>query len=92
MKLDKILKKLPEGFVEEVAGLGEQGLKDVVLQAETNIRRVEQEREDDERLAGAKEIVKDLNGPYRDAISFQRAKIAYALHVLEERGKLPLSE
>lgn len=89
MNLDKLMKKLPPGFADDVASLGEPGLKDVVLQAETNIRRVEQEREADERLSGAKEIVKDLNGPYRDAINAQRAKIAYVLYVLEERGKLP---
>ena len=92
MNIDKILKKLPSGFADDVAGYDEAQVKAAVLQSEANIRRVEQEREADEKLAGAKEILKDLNGPYRDAISAQRAKISYLLHVLEERGKLPDAE
>jgi hypothetical protein len=71
-----------------VASLGEPGLKDVALQAETNIRRVEQEREGDERLSGAKEVVRDLNGPTAMP-STRSAKIAYVLYLLDERGKLP---
>lgn len=89
MNIDKLIKKLPTGFADDVAGFNEQQLKDAVLQSEANIRRVEQERDADEKLAGAKELLKDLNGPYRDAIGAQRAKIAYLMHTLEERGKLP---
>lgn len=92
MNIEKILKKLPAGFADEIASYNKQRLKDAVLQSETNIRAVEQEREQDEKLKGAKEIVKDLNGPYREAIGAQRAKIAYLLHVLEERGELPGAE
>ena len=89
MNIEKLLKKLPTGFADDVAGFNEQQLKDAVLQSEANIRRVEQERDADEKLAGAKELLKDLNGPYRDAIGAQRAKIAYLMYTLEERGKLP---
>lgn len=92
MNIEKIMKKLPSGFADDVAGYDDSQIKAEVLKSETNIRRVEQEREADEKLAGAKEILKDLNGPYRDAISAQRAKISYLLHVLEERGKLPDTE
>lgn len=89
MNIDKIMKKLPPGFADDAAGYDEEQLKNAVLQSEANIRRVEQERDADEKLAGAKEILKDLIGPYRDAIGAQRAKIAYLMHMLEERGRLP---
>jgi hypothetical protein len=89
MKIAKILKKLPTGFADDVESYSEQQLKDAILQSETNINRVENEREQDERLKGAKETLKDLNSPYRDAISAQRAKIAYLLYMLENQGKLP---
>lgn len=88
MKIEKIIKKLPTGFAEDAAAFDEGQIKDHVLQSEANIRRVEQERDADEKLAGAKEILKDLNEPYRDAINRQRAKIAYLMHLLDERGKL----
>lgn len=42
----------------------------------------------DEKLTGAKELVKDFSAAYNEAKKAQRAKIAYALHVLEERGEL----
>lgn len=92
MDIKKILKKLPTGFAEDVASFNTAQLKGVILQSEANIRTVEQEREADDRLRGAKEIVKDLAGPYRDAVTAQRAKIAYAFHVMEERGESITSE
>jgi hypothetical protein len=92
MKIEKIIKKLPTGFVDEVGAMKKQQLRDMIIQCETNIRAVELERDSDEKLNGAKELVKDYSGPYRDAMAAQRAKIAYVLHVLEERGELPASE
>ena len=79
-KIEKLIKKLPTGYADDVAGYDD-------VECENNIRTTENEREADSKLAGAKEIVKDLSGPYRDAVSAQRAKIAYLLHMLEERGK-----
>jgi hypothetical protein len=42
----------------------------------------------DEKLTGARELIKDFMAPYNEAKKAQRAKIAYSLHVLEERGEL----
>lgn len=88
MDLEKLLKKLPTGFKDEADGMTESVLRAQIIQAEANIKAVENERDEDEKLTGAKELVKDLSGPYRDAISAQRAKIAYLLHRLEEEGVL----
>lgn len=88
MNINKIIAKLPTGFVDEVSGMNKTALRSAIIQAETNKRAIEQQKAEDEKLNGAKEIVKDLMGPYRDATSAQNAKIAYVLHVLEERGEL----
>jgi len=92
MDILKILAKLPAGYAEDVAGFDTGRLQTEVLKCETNIRQVEQEKEADEKLSGAKSLVKDLSAPYRDAVAAQRAKIKYLLHVLEERGQLPEGE
>ena len=89
MDIKKIIAKLPSGYVEDLASASPENLKAEIIQAETNIKRVEQEREGDEKLAGARDLVKDLSAPYRDAVVAQRAKIAYAMFLLAEGGQLP---
>ncbi len=92
MDIMKLLAKLPPGYAEDIAGYDKARLQAEVLQSEANIRQVENEKEQDEKLNGAKSLVKDLAGPYRDAVSAQRAKIKYVLHILDERGQLPEGE
>lgn len=92
MDINKLIKVLPTGFVDEVAGMKKTDLQRAIIQSETNIREIEAQKKADEKLNGAKELLKDLNEPYRDAIKAQRAKISYVLHVMEERGELPAAE
>lgn len=88
MNIKKLIAKLPPGYVEDVAGMGGEDMRAAIVQANVNIRVVKSEREHDAKLAGAKEMVRDLSAPYRDAIGAQNAKIAYLLWQLEERGEL----
>lgn len=88
MKIEKLLKKLPTGFQDEADAMDEAALRETIVTAEAQVREVEKSREDDDALAAAREHVKDLAGPYRDAINAQRAKGSYCLHRLEEMGKL----
>ena len=71
------------GFVE-IAYSDE--LKKVIFEAESSVYVIGKEKSNDSKLNAAKEIVKDLSGPYRDAKSCQMAKIEYALWLLENRG------
>ncbi len=87
----KILRKLPTGYRDDAATFSDERLRAEVLQAETNIKRVEGEKTEDERLSGAKELVKDLSRPYSDAIAAQRAKISYVMYLLAEKGQLPMA-
>jgi len=87
MDIKKIIAKLPVGFVEDAAGMDGDALRAAIVRAEELVREVEREQGQDEKLQGAREIVKDIMGGYNDAKRAQRAKIAYALHLLEERGE-----
>lgn len=87
MDIKKIIAKLPTGFVEDAAGMDGDGLRAAIVRAEELVRETEREQGQDEKLAGAREIVRDIMGGYNDAKRAQRAKIAYALHLLEERGE-----
>lgn len=88
MDIKKIIAKLPVGFAEDAAGMNADQLHAAIIAAETSLRNVEQEMKANEKLTGARELVKDFMAPYNEAKKTQRAKIAYALHVLEERGQL----
>lgn len=89
MDLKKIIAKLPTGFAEEADAMSDTKLKEALVQCETNIESIEKSQDEDDRLKGARELVKDLSAPYRDAKGAQRYKIKYVLHLLGERGKLP---
>jgi len=92
MDIKKIIAKLPVGFAEDAAGMDADALRAVIIAAETSLRNVEQEMKANEKLTGARELVKDFMAPYNEAKKAQRAKIAYSLHVLEERGELGTGE
>ena len=86
--INKIISKLPTGFVDEAAGMDGDKLRAEIIKAETSLREVDIAQKADEKLTGARDIVKDIVGGYNDAKKAQRAKIAYTLHLLEERGEL----
>ena len=88
MDIKKIIKSLPTGYAEDAASLDGEQLRAEIIKAETSQRETEREMKADEKLCGAKEVVKDLAAGYRDAIKAQRAKISYSLHLLDERGEL----
>jgi hypothetical protein len=88
MDIKKIIAKLPVGYLEDSAGMDGDGLRAEIIKAETTLREVDMSQKGDEKLTGAREIVKDIVGGYNDAKKAQRAKIAYTLHLLEERGEL----
>lgn len=87
MNISKVLKALPTGYADDAAGWDEDRLRAEVLKASATVQEVERERDADDKLNGAKEIVSDLSVPYRDALKAQKAKIGYALHLLAEAGK-----
>lgn len=92
MDINKIIAKLPTGYVDDAMGMDGDQLRAEIIRAETALREVEKELKADQKLQGARDIVKDIVGSYNDAKRAQRAKIAYTLHLLEERGELDTGE
>jgi hypothetical protein len=84
-KWDDIIKKMPE-FKDTADAASEEDLKKIIVECEGNLYTVDKEIEADGKLAGAKEIVKELSEPYKDAKKAQQAKIQYALFLLEGKG------
>lgn len=85
-ELAKLRKVMPDSMPEELEALDRDGLMRRIADSESNIREAESSRDDNEQLGAARELVKELAGPYRDAIKVQRAIQRYALLMLEQRG------
>ena len=88
MDIKKIIARLPVGFAEDAAGMDREQLRAEVMKANIALRDVDAEMKANEKLQGARELVKDFMAPFNEVKRAQRAKIDYALHVLEERGEL----
>lgn len=81
----KVIQQLPE-FKDTADAADTDELKQIVVRCEGNIYTIEKEMSEDIKLGAARELVKDLSEPYRDAKKVQTAKIKYAMFRLEERG------
>jgi hypothetical protein len=84
-KWAKVLKDLPE-FKDTADAASTDELKKIIVNCEGNIYTIENEKEKDEKLNAAKELVKEMSAPYRDAAKVQMAKIKYALFLLDGKG------
>ena len=83
---NKLRKILPSGLPEDIEEMSPEDLKKRIVDSESNLKETEQSRDNDEQLKGARELVKDLSEPYRDAMKVQRATQRYALLILESKG------
>jgi hypothetical protein len=61
MDIKKIIAKLPVGYAEDAAGMNGDQLRAEIVRAETSLRWVQQEMKADEKLTGARELMKDLS-------------------------------
>jgi hypothetical protein len=82
---DIIVKQLPD-WKETADAASVDDLKKIIVECEGNIYTVNKEEEADIKLQGAREMVKSLSEPHRDARKYQQAKIQYALLLLEGKG------
>lgn len=85
-KYNKYLKA--STFKDDVNTMDEIELKKVIYECEKTIKEIEKDRDTNEKLKEAREIVTDISGGYRDAIGYETAKIKYSLYTLETRGKI----
>jgi hypothetical protein len=84
-KWDDLIKKMPE-FKDTADSADVDGLKKIIVECEGNLYTVVKEEDADAKLTAARDMVKDLSEPYRDAKKHQQAKIQYSLLCLESKG------
>jgi hypothetical protein len=83
-KLDSIKKVLSKSFVDNHENVNEDVAADLVVKASQKVRDIKEERAADEKLAQAKQIVKDLNSAYTSTIKYEQAKIDFLLEKIQE--------
>ena len=77
-------KGLDKSFVDNNEDISEDVAGELIVKSTQKIREMEQERDADEKLAAAKQIVKDLNSAYTSAIKYEKAKINFLLEKIAE--------
>lgn len=82
----KLLDKLPEGFVEGMESADTEELKKKIIESESHLYEIDKEKDNDMNLKKAREEVKNIALPYRDARNTAAAKIKYCMYVLKGRG------
>ncbi len=80
----KATQVLSKSFVENHENINEDEASSSIIKAELLIKQLEEERAADEKLAAAKQIVKDLNSGYGSAIKYEKAKINFLLEKIQE--------
>lgn len=79
-----VKKVLSQSFVDNHENVNEDVASDLIVKAEMTLKELREERAADEKLAAAKQIVKDLNGAYTSAMKYEEAKIQFLLEKIAE--------
>lgn len=77
-------KVLDQSFVDNAEGISEDVAGELIVRSTQKIREIEQERDADEKLTAAKQIVKDINSAYTSAIKYEKVKINFLLEKINE--------
>lgn len=76
-------KVLSDSFVANNKDITEEEAKNKLIQCQFAIKDINYEKENDDQLNAAKEIVKELNAGYSSAITHEKAKIEFLLEVIQ---------
>lgn len=82
--LGRAEKVLSKTFLDNVKNLSEDEIGELVLKAELKMKEIKEEEEADEKLASARQIVKDLSQSYKAAKAYEAAKIQFLIEKLSE--------
>ena len=77
-------KVLSKSFVENHQDICEDKAAELIVKAEQTIKSLKEEKNSDDKLAAAKEILRDLNAGYNSAINYEKAKINFLLEKINE--------
>ena len=78
------MNKMPKTFTDDLENMNEDTCIDGIVSAFQNIETLEQEKKDDEHLAKAKEMVKQLSSGYSASIKLEKNKIKLLMKKLKE--------
>lgn len=84
---EKFKKLLPPTFEDSVETMDDTEMESVIIKCEQVISTTETELDEEPTINGAKDLIKEKSGPYKDLINAQKAKIKYVLFVMQQRGK-----
>jgi hypothetical protein len=76
-------KVLTESWVANRKVLSEEEAEKEVVSIEFEIKNLLHEKENNEELKAAKEVVKDLNSGFSSALKYEKAKIEFLLEHIE---------
>jgi hypothetical protein len=83
----KWLNKLPESIKDSVGSMSDDEVKERLIEVEKGISQFEQDMEKDEKLAAAKQLVKELKETYTIPIKEHQIMVKFLVWNLEQRGK-----
>jgi tetrahydromethanopterin S-methyltransferase subunit A len=83
---ERYRKKMPPEFIDGVNSMDTDEIKQKILEAESHIYEIENEKEFNIKLQQAKEDLKLMTQPIAESKGIETAKIKYCLYVLETRG------
>lgn len=83
---------LSKTFVENAESLSEDQIEHLITKASQKIKEIKFEKEADERLAAARQIVKDLGSSYKAAAQYEKARIDFLLEKLADLQGTPIGE
>lgn len=81
----KWAKILSDTYVSTNINLTEEEASKKLIEAQFAIKQIGEEREEDEQLSSAREIVKELGAGYSAASKHEKAKVEFLLEVIEGR-------
>lgn len=76
-------KVLTESYVASKQDITETDAEKELITAEFEIKQLIHDRENNQQLNAAKELVKDLNSGYSSAVKYEKAKIEFLLEKIE---------
>ena len=82
--LGKAKKILSQTFLEDNEDVNEDQAAHLIVKAEMTVKGLTEEMQADDRLNAAKQVVKDLQSGYSNAIKYEQAKVQYLLAKIEE--------
>jgi hypothetical protein len=84
INLGKAEQVLSKTFCDNHKEISEDEAADLIVKAEMRAKALKEERDNDEKLKAAKQIVADLGSGYKAAIDYEKAKIDFLLDRISE--------